>query len=189
MSPPSLTALGPYGKAPLLVTGARDGSRHVPESAAIATYLIRTFDAADRFGLRGGDWVRDEMLLSIAQTDLGKATTNMLMLDFGMIRNGTGPGGKRYDGPAIRAVLKHLERELEDGPEGGYFMGERPGRADVMLEFPMAMTRQRGYVDLAAEFPALERWLERCYRREAWKKGLEKGNGYDLMSFPRLPRE
>lgn len=129
------------------------------------------------------------MLVSLAQTDFGKATTNTLMLDFGMIRNGTGPGGNRYDGPAIRAMLTHLEREWKEGPAGGYFMGVEPGRADIMLEFPMSMTKQRNYVDLEKEFPLLNGWLERVCSRPAWKRALDKGNGYDLMSFPRLPRE
>ena len=67
-SPPSLLATGPYGKAPLLITGAKDGNRYIPESAAIATYLIRTFDTEDKFGLKNGDWIRDEILVSMNLT-------------------------------------------------------------------------------------------------------------------------
>jgi glutathione S-transferase len=54
-SPRSLLETGPYGRAPLLITGPRDGNRQIPESAAIATYLIRTFDTSDKFGLKNGD--------------------------------------------------------------------------------------------------------------------------------------
>lgn len=112
----------------------------------------------------------------------------MMMLDFGLIRNGSeemGPAGKRFDGPEMRAVLREVERELREGPEGGYFMGKHPGRADIMFEFPLSSIKQRGYLDLKAEFPLLDEWLERVYSRPAWKRGIEKGNGYDLTIFPR----
>ncbi|ESZ91521.1 hypothetical protein SBOR_8092 [Sclerotinia borealis F-4128] len=184
LAPPSLQSTGPYGKAPLLITGPQDHSRYIPESLAIATYLIRTFDTDDKFGLRNGDWVRDEVLLSIILTDLGRATGMMLMLDFNAVANGVGLMGKRFDGPALRNVLGDLERELKEGPEGGFFMGKNLGRADIMLEFPMAMVKQRNWVDLEKEFPALNAWLEKCYERPAWKRCIEKGNGYDLTTFP-----
>ncbi|RAL59620.1 hypothetical protein DID88_006479 [Monilinia fructigena] len=186
LAPPSLQATGPYGKAPVLQTGPKDGNRYIPESLAIATYLIRTFDTADAFGLRDGDWVRDEILTSINLTSLGQTINFMLMLDFNAIANGVGAMGKRFDGPAMRKVLGDLERELKEGPEGGFFLGQHPGRADIMLEFPVALIRQRKWVDLEKEFPALNAWLDKCYERPAWKRSIEKGNGYDLSTFPQL---
>jgi glutathione S-transferase len=182
-----LLATGPHGKAPLLITGVRDGSRSIPESSAIATYLIRTFDISDTFGLRNGDWIRDEMLLSIISTSLARATFLHMMLDFGMIKNGEGNAGSHFDGPELRNVLGVLERELKEGPEGGWFMGRKPGRADIMAEFGISSVKQRKYLDLKAEFPGLDAWLERVYERDAWKRGLEKGNGYDLSVFPQRP--
>ncbi len=188
-SPPSLQATGPYGKAPVLITGAADGNRYITESSAIATYLIRTFDKEDKFGLKNGDWIRDEMLVSIISTGLSKATTILLMLDFGMLRNGSGPGGKNFDGPEMRNILKELNRELKDGPSGGYLMGKEPGRADIMLEFPMTSIKQRGSVDLANEFPELDAWLQRVYERPAWKRALGKAfdGVYDITTFPKGP--
>ncbi|KAK0114052.1 hypothetical protein ONS96_014899 [Cadophora gregata f. sp. sojae] len=188
-SPPSLQATGPYGKAPVLITGAADGNRYITESSAIATYLIRTFDKEDKFGLKNGDWIRDETLVSIVSTSLSKATTILLLLDFGLLRNGTGPGGKQYDGPEIRNVLKDLTRELKEGPPGGFFMGKEPGRADIMLEFGMSSTKQRKSVDLAGEFPELDEWLRRVYERPAWKRAVGKAFGgvYDMTTFPKGP--
>ena len=46
-------------------------------------------------------------------------------------------------------------------------MGKNPGRADIMLEFPVAMLSQRRWVDLKGEFPLLNAWLEKYYSREA----------------------
>jgi hypothetical protein len=59
--------------------------------------------------------------------------------------------------------LRDLERELKEGPAGGLFMGKMPGRADIMLEFPMSMVKHRNWVDLKSDFPELGRWLERVY--------------------------
>lgn len=171
----------------MLITGLKDGCRIIPESSAIATYLIRTFDTADKFGLRSGDWVRDEMLLSVNQTNLGRLTMIMMMLDFNSLAVGKGDFGKSFDGAAMRKALADLEKALKDGPEGGYFMGKEPGRADIMLEWPLASISQRKWVDLKKEFPALDTWLARCHERDAWKRSLHKGNGYDLNTFPQLP--
>lgn len=186
-SPPSLTSIGPYGTSPLLKTGAADGNRYVAESAAIATYLIRTFDTTDKFGLRNGDWIRDEVLCSIDATSLSRTCGIMLMYDFMAIKNGDGPMGKAgvMDGPELKKWLCHLTRELEEGPPGGFFMGERPGRADIILEFRLSCCKHRHWwVNLEKEFPVLNEWLERVYSRPAWKRGLKKGNGYDLDTFP-----
>lgn len=73
---------------------------------------------------------------------------------------------------------------MKEGPEGDWFLGEEPGRADVLLEFPMSMIKYRNWVDLKSEFPQLNAWLERVYARDAWKRGLQKGSGYDLSVFP-----
>jgi glutathione S-transferase len=177
-----------HGKAPLLITGAKDGNRYISESLAIATYLVRQFDDADKFGLRNGDWIRDEILTSMVLTNLQRATGFMLMLDFGLIRNGQGPFGCRLNGPELRTQLEALQKELVEGPRGGFFMGANPGRADVMMEFSMSMVKHRIYVDLAEEFPKLDEWLQRCYDRPAFKRSLEKGNGYDWAVFPKVPR-
>ncbi|KAF4629395.1 hypothetical protein G7Y89_g8756 [Cudoniella acicularis] len=185
LSPETLKSTGPYGKAPLLITGPKDGTRYLPESSAIATYLIRTFDTSDLFGLQNGDWIRDEVICSLVSTNLNRTLFFSLYLDFGAIKPGDGPGAARLK--SLGSVLGDLERELKEGPKGGYFMGERPGRADILAEFQVSMVKQRGWADLKGEFPLLDAWLERVYGREAWKRALEKGNGYDLNVFPKIP--
>lgn len=106
------------------------------------------------------------------------------MMDFGIIKNGA---SNRFDGPELRSILGDLERELKEGPEGGWSMGKESGRADIMLEFPLSMIKHRSWVDLKNEFPGLDAWLGRVYERDAWKKGLQKENGYDLSVFPQRP--
>jgi glutathione S-transferase len=42
------------------------------------------------------------------------------------------------------------------------------------------MIAQKGWVDLEGEWPRLAAWRKRILERDAWKRGMEKGNGYDL---------
>lgn len=184
-APPALKAIGPFGKSPTLITGAADGNCIIPESSAIATYLIRTFDTEDKFGLKNGNWIRDEILLSQNLTDLYRATQISMYVDFGVIKD-----AGIMDVPALRRLLINLQKELEEGPPGGYFMGKEPGRADIMLEFQITFCKVRPWwLDLEKEFPKLDEWLKRVYERPAWKRAIEKGNGYDLSVFPHSGRK
>jgi hypothetical protein len=81
-------------------------------------------------------------------------------------------------------MANNLAVRLGNGP---YFMGAEPGRCDIMFEFLLAMISQRKWVDLPKEFPALNAWQQRVYARPAWKQSIEKGNGYNLSSFPQHP--
>jgi len=168
----------------VMTTGSADGNRYITESSAIATYLIRTFDKEDKFGLKNGDWIRDEILVSLDSTSLNRATGMMLFIDFMIIKNGDGPAGGAADGPMLRRILGQLETELKSGPPGGFFMGKEPGRADIMLEFQISMVKHRKWwLNLEKEFPILDAWLQKCYARPAFKRSLQKGNGYDLSTW------
>jgi glutathione S-transferase len=170
-----------------LITGAKNGSRSIPESSAIATYLIRTFDTEDKFGLKNGDWVRDEVLTSMVSTNLNRIGGFALMLDFGVFKLGEGPMAASFGGKAMFGALGDMERELKEGPKGGYFNGEHPGRADILAEYQITLIKHRNWADLKADYPLLDAWLERVHARDAFKRSLQKGNGYDLTIFPKVP--
>lgn len=162
--------------------------RQIPESSAIATYLIRTYDTADRFGLQNGDWIRDEVLSSIISTGLVRATSTILMLDFQILRNGVGPAGNMWDGPVLRDFLRQVEDAVKEKEgEGGWLMGKEPGRADILLEFPISSIKGRKTIDLEKDFPALDRWLKQVADRPAYKRALAKAfDGlYDWSVFPK----
>jgi glutathione S-transferase len=76
-------------------------------------------------------------------------------------------------------MLGYLDEELG---EQEYFMGKEPGRADFMISWPLDMISQNGWIDVT-RFPKVKAWHERCHARPAWKRGLEKGNGYVLTCF------
>ncbi|KAI9643284.1 hypothetical protein NHQ30_007901 [Ciborinia camelliae] len=181
-SPESIKAIGSYGKAPILTTGSADGNRYILESDPKCTYLLRKFNTADKFGMHSGNWIRDE-ILNCYLTTFVRSVWFILFIDFDIVRNGV---ANWFDGPEMREIPTILDGELKNAPEGGYFIGSIPGKADIMMEFPMSFVKHRNWVDLENEFPRLDEWLKRVYDRPAWKRGLEKGNGsYDLSVFPK----
>lgn len=161
--------------------------RVVGESVAIVTYLLRTYDAAGKFG--GGpdvDWLRDEELTSFGATSLG--TPVILNFLLGVVGKKTpflarpivGPLtrliGKNALEPQVRASVQHCEDVFG---EGDYFMGRNPGRADFIMSYPMDQVDHCNMVDLKKDFPKVAAWRKRYTSRPAWIRALEKGNGYD----------
>lgn len=122
-------------------------------------------------------------------TSLIRANGFKLYLDLGFIKNGEPAVA---DGPELKLVLAGFQRELVEGPGGkeGFFMGKEPGRADVMLEFPITFIKMAKWADLENEFPELDKWLGRVYERPAWKRGLARGfdGVYDMGVFTQKGR-
>lgn len=187
-APAELKETHPLGKAPQLETA--DG-RVIAESSAIAAYLIATYDTSKKF--QGddakNDWIRNESLTSFAGTSLGSISILKLFLDIltaqmpffirPLVAMFTGGVHRMFVGPEFQKMMTYLESELG---EQEYFMGKEPGEADFILSWPIDMIAQRKWIDLG-EFPKLVAWRERCQEREAWKRCLTKGNGYNLTSF------
>ena len=173
------------GKAPMLVTA--DG-RVITESSAIITYLLKTYDTAGTFASE--DWIRDEILTSFTGATMGPLTSIELLLELmakitpwplvyvtRAIRKGT---QEKFSNAEFKKDLEYLEKELGDNE---WFNGKMLGRSDVMLSWPMDIIAQRGWVDFEKKYPKIAAWRKRIENREAWKRGLEKGNGYVLTSW------
>lgn len=173
------------GKGPTLVTG--DGLTII-ESSAIIAYLIKTYDTAGKFTTV--DWILDETLTSFSGSTLGPLVSVEMLFDVAAkhtpwplvyisraFRSGI---QKSFTTKEFKKDLGYLEKELG---EKKWFNGDNIGRSDIMLSWPMDMIAQRGWVDFKAEYPRIDAWRERIQIRDAWKKALEKGSGYDLTSF------
>jgi glutathione S-transferase len=87
---------------------------------------------------------------------------------------------KNFTAAEFKKSMTYLEGELGDNE---WFNGKELGRADVMLHFPLDNFYARKWVDLEKDYPKLAAWRTRVWERPAWKRGLEKGNGYDLGKF------
>lgn len=180
-APPELESIHQLGKSPILVTA--DGTALV-ESCAIAAYLLKTYDTSNKFGTE--DWLRDETLVSFAGTSLGNVTMIELLVDIAAKQT---PWPLSYITKAIRRGLQktfttaefkkaftYLEKELGDNE---WFNGKELGRSDFIMSWPFDNIAQRGWFDFK-EYPKIAAWRQRIQSRDAWKRALEKGNGYDL---------
>ena len=160
----------------------------ISESSAIVAYLLRTYDTENRFA--SNDWVNDEILTSFAGATLAPIVAIELLFD---IAEKHTPWPLRYIASAVRRgvqntytkaefenTLSFLEKELGNQV---WFNGEELGRCDVMLIWPLDTMAQRGWIDLEKRFPILAAWRNRILNRDAWKRGIEKGNGYDLTTW------
>lgn len=87
---------------------------------------------------------------------------------------------KTYTAAELENTLSFLENELGDKK---WFNGEELGRCDVMLIWPLDTMAQRRWVDFETRFPKLAAWRSMISERDAWKRGIEKGNGYDLTTW------
>lgn len=166
LAPPSLRAIHPLGKAPIIV----DQGRVIAETGAIIEYLVEKAD-----GRLGPPAHRDAILryrhfLHYAEGSLMPPLLVLLVIGrLGILgRPARKPIQKMLD-----VHLDWLETELADRP---WFAGDDFTAADVMMSFPLEASRQRGGLD--ENRPNIIDWLERIHARPAYGRALERGGPY-----------
>jgi glutathione S-transferase len=181
LAPPSLLAIHPLGKSPVIV----DGGVTVAESGAVVEYLI------DRYG--GGrlipavgtpERLRYTYWLHYAE---GSAMPPLLLkLVFDRVANAPAPWPisaiarriagtvqNSFIGPQLKRHLDYMEAELTARP---WFAGEEFTAADVQMSFPLEAAASRA--GLNAGRPRLIGFLERIHARDAYKRALTRGGPY-----------
>lgn len=194
-APPELKETHPQGKSPQLLL---PGGRVITQVSAISLYLLRTYDTAHRFHKPDvDDPVKEEELVCMGVSDIA-GKMGMVLLFHGItikspffIRPLFSKTRKflheLFLDHDLTAPFVVLEQELGEG--NNWFLGrDEPGRVDFILHSFIDMATKPGYVtwtdkDGKERFPRLKAWMARCEEREAWKRSLAKGNGYDL-DFP-----
>jgi len=167
-APPELKEVHPLGKSPVL----EDGTRKIAESGAIVDYLITTYgkgkfqpakDSADY-------WPYVEWL-HFAE---GSAMLPLLMaLYTGMMGDGAMMLKPRVDSE-IANHLSYMENALQGRD---FFVGNDLTGADIMLLFVVQAAGAR-----LEPYPALTGFRQRMEERPAFKRSVEKGGAYQLMS-------
>ena len=188
LAPPELRQVHPLGKSPVIT----DGGLTVAESGAILEYLV------DRYGNgrlkpanpapENEDTLRYRFFMHFAE---GSAMSPLLMklvfskvvrapMPFFVKPIAKGIAKKVLAGfvqPNIDSQLRFLESELASRP---WFAGAEFTAADVQMSFPIEAASVRGG-DMDA-YPKLRDFLARIHARPAYKKALERGGPYSLMS-------
>jgi len=183
-APTELRAVHPLGKSPVV----SDGDRTVAESGAIIEYLVETYGAGRLQPPAGSaDRLRYRYFLHFAE---GSMMSPLLMkLVFSRLPAGA-PALVRpiaraisqralatFVQPQIDQILRYLESELASRD---WFAGDDITAADIQMSFPLEGAAARGGLD--GRYPRLRDFLARIHARPAYKRALERGGPYALLT-------
>lgn len=185
LAPAELREVHPLGKSPVIT----DAKTTLAESGAIIEYLAGKYgggrlipDADSEEYLRYRYWMHyaegsamPPLLLKLVFDRLPGPQMPLIMrpaaavIAFGV--------RKKFIDPQIRLHLAFMEGELE-GRE--WFAGPEFTAADIQMSFPLEGAAARG--GLGGDYPRLQGFLERIHARPAYRRALEKGGPYELLS-------
>lgn len=168
LAPPELKAVHPLGKSPVIT----DAGKTIAESGAIVEYIIDVHGKGRMKPKHGTDdyWKYVEWM-HYAE---GSAMLPLLLaLYTGMLGEGAAPLKPRVDGE----IANHLAY-LEAGIKGRqFFVGNDLTGADIQILFVLEAAGAR-----LEPYPELVKYRARMQERPAYKRGIEKGGPYALMS-------
>jgi len=168
LAPPTLRAVHPLGKSPVIED--RDaGGLVVAETGAIVEFLVAKAGKLGP-GAAPDEHLRYRHFLHYAE---GSMMPPLLAL---LVVARMGILGKPARKPMLQMLGRHLawlDRELAGRP---WFAGEDFSAADIMMSFPLEASRARGGLD--SRYPRLIDWLARIHARPAWRAALERGGPY-----------
>ncbi|MDP2307745.1 MAG: glutathione S-transferase [Pseudomonadota bacterium] len=168
LAPPSLKAIHPLGKSPVI----DDGGCVVAETGAIVEYLVekeggRLGPGADRAAV-----LRYRHFLHYAE---GSLMPPLLVL---LVLQRMGPLGWPARKPLQKMLNVHLDWLESELASRSWFAGDTFTAADILMSFPLEAAQQRGGLD--ASRPKLMEWLARIHARPAYGRALERGGPYSF---------
>jgi glutathione S-transferase len=189
LAPPSLRAVHPLGKSPVIT----DGERTIAESGAIMEYLVERYGVGRLVPAPGTpERLRYTYWLHYAE---GSAMPPLLLkLVFDRVESepmpffvkpiARGIARKVKDTfvlPQLKTHFDYMESELA---KTTWFAGEQMTAADVQMSFPLEAARSRAGLD--ASRPKLVAFLDRIHARPAYQRALERGGRYDIVEGVKL---
>ena len=184
LAPPELKRVHPLGKSPVIT----DSALTLAESGAILEYLVDRHGAGRLKPTAEQDLLHYRYFMHFAE---GSAMPPLLMkLVFNKVKQAPMPFFikpiaaaiadkvlKNFVQPNIDTQLAFLDSELAARP---WFAGSEFSAADVQMSFPIEAAAAR--VGAFTKYPKLQSFLDRIHARPAYKKALERGGPYSLMS-------
>jgi glutathione S-transferase len=185
LAPPALRAIHPLGKSPVIT----DGAATVAESGAIVEYLVDRYGNG-RLAPKPGtpERVRYTYWLHYAE---GSAMPPLLLkLVFDRVESApvpffikpiaraiAGRAKSSFIEPQIKLHLDYMEAELA---KSTWFAGNDLTAADIQMSFPLEAAAARA--GLNKSWPQLTAFLQRIHARPEYKRALDKGGAYELLS-------
>lgn len=166
LAPPALKRVHPLGKSPVI----EDEGRAIAETGAIVDYLVEKAE-----GRLGPPANRDSVLRY--RHFLHYAEGSMMPPLFGLlIVNRLGLLGRPAKAPILKMLGAHFDWLESELAARDWFAGDEFSAADVMMSFPLEVSR--GRAGLGPGHPHLADWLERIHARPAYSEALKKGGPY-----------
>ncbi len=167
-APPELKAVHPLGKSPVIT----DGNKTIAESGAIVEYIIDVCGKGKMKPKHGTDdyWKYVEWM-HYAE---GSAMLPLLMALF------MGFPGVNAEPlkPRIESEITNQLAYMEAGLKGReFFVGNELTGADIQLLFVLEAAGAR-----LDPYKELSKYRDRMHARSAYKRGIDKGGPYQLMS-------
>jgi glutathione S-transferase len=179
LAPPSLRAIHPLGKSPVIT----DGATTVAESGAILEYLVETYGHGRFAPARDTpDFQRYRYFLHYAEGSLMPflvmrlITGRMRKAPFLVRPIAKAIAGKVDDGfvtPNLERHVAFLDGELATR---SWFAGELSA-ADCQMLFPMQAIATR----MRSAPPRIAEWVARAEQRPAYQRALARGGAYSIM--------
>jgi len=182
LAPPSLIAIHPLGKSPVIV----DGGITVAESGAIIEYLVDKYGGG-RLVPPAGTAQRQRYTYWLHYAEGSAMSPLLLKLVFDRVAANPAPWpvsaiARRiaatvtdaFIAPNLKRHLDYMEAELG---LHSWFAGEQFTAADVQMSFPLEIAVSRAGLD--AGRPKSMAFLDRIHARDAYKRALERGGKYD----------
>jgi len=181
LAPPSLKAVHPLGKSPVIV----DGALTLAETGVIVEYILETYgqgrlvpgpDSAHYWAWRY--WMHyaegsamPPLVMKLVFSEIPRRAPVFMKPVANAIM---GRAIKAFLDPQLQTHADYWEAALA---EHGWFAGAEMSAADIMMSFPVEAGEARiGYGDK----PAIAGFLDRIHARPAYQRALEKGGPYRL---------
>jgi glutathione S-transferase len=184
LAPPSLRAVHPLGKSPVIT----DNGQTIAESGAIVEYLIERYGngrfippAGTPERLRYTYWLHyaegsamPPLLMKLIFDRI--ETTKMPFFVKPIAKAIAGKAKSSFIQPNIDRHLDYMESELA---KADWFAGTEMTGADIQISFPLEAAAARGGLNQSR--PRLMNFLKRIHARPAYQRALERGGKYELL--------
>jgi glutathione S-transferase len=183
-APAALRAVHPLGKSPVIT----DGATTLAESGAILEYLAEAYGNGRLKPASGTpERVHYTYFLHYAEGSL------MPLLFMKLVFSRIPSRLPFFMKPVGRAISAGANKQLLDPQIGTHFMfleselarrewfaGPEFTAADIQMSFPLEAAAARA--PIVKQMPKISAWLGRIHARPAYRRALDKGGPYELMS-------